>query len=32
VEIVEYTILLSNSCHNETFQTGIHFDCNQTLP
>jgi hypothetical protein len=28
VEIIEYTILLSNSCHNETFQTGIHFDCN----
>ena len=32
VEIIENTILLSNSCHNETFQTGIHLKNKQTLP
>jgi hypothetical protein len=29
VEIVENAILLSNSCHNETFQTGIHLNTNK---
>lgn len=29
VEIIENAILLSNSCHNETFQTGIHLNTNK---